>query len=279
MEWHGHLSFLKGGLRFADVVTTVSATHADEIRSDVGGFGLHESFRGLGDRLVGIRNGIDQEQWDPSADKLIAARYSVADLAPKARCKEELQLACRLPRADVPLFAMSARMVRQKGIDLILASRAVRDLRAQFVFMGQGEAGYESGLAALAAEMPQRIATRTTFCDRFERRLISGADFLLMPSLYEPCGLTQMRAQRYGTLPVARRTGGLAETIADGRTGFLFDDFSVESFDDAIARAAAIHARPGELRERMALAMEADFSWSRPLAEYDEVYRRAMAAR
>lgn len=279
MEWHGNLSFLKGALKFADIVTTVSETHADEIRSEVGGFGLHDAFRSLGDRLVGIRNGIDQRRWDPATDREIPARFHVADLRGKARCKADLQLAGRLPRAEVPLFAMSARMVRQKGVDLVLGSRAVRESKAQFVFLGQGEPGYEAALGTLAQELPGRVAARTSFCDRFEHQLLAGADYLLMPSLYEPCGLTQMRAQRYGTLPVARRVGGLAETVEDGATGFLFDDFSVEGLDGAVERAIVAFRNPGEHAERMVRAMGRDFSWQRPLAQYDEVYRRAMAAR
>lgn len=279
MEWYGQLSYLKGGLRFADVVTTVSATHADEIRSDVGGFGLHDAFRALGDRLVGIRNGIDNRRWDPEIDDDIPARYGPAAPDGKRRCKHELQLASRLPPLDVPLFAMSARLVKQKGIDLILASRVVRDASAQFVFLGQGEPNYETALSDLAREYPQRIALRTNFADRFEHQLLAGADFLLMPSLYEPCGLTQMRAQRYGTLPVARRVGGLAETIVDGETGFLFDAFTAADLDDALERAQALHAEPAAHRVRAAAAMCRDFSWTEPLALYDEVYRRALAAR
>ncbi len=279
MEWYGQLSYLKGGLRYADVVTTVSATHATEICSEMGGFGLQEVFRSLGDRFVGIRNGIDHAHWNPERDPEIPASFSPSRPNGKERCKAELQLGNRLPRTDVPLFAMSARMVHQKGLDLVLGSRVVRESDAQFVFLGQGEPRYEEGLASLAAAQPNRIAVRSQFTDRVEHRLLAGADFLLMPSLYEPCGLTQMRAQRYGTLPVARRVGGLAETIVDGETGFLFDGYSTDELDRALERAMALHANPAALKRRAVDAMCRDFSWSEPLAAYDRVYERALASR
>ena len=279
MEFYGRLSFLKGGLRYADVVTTVSETHASEMKTDVGGFGLQDVFRGLGDRLVGIRNGIDPDHWDPSSDREIAAHYGPTAFSGKSRCKAELQLATRLPRLDVPVFAMSARLVHQKGIDLLLGSQVLRESHAQFIFLGQGEPHYELALLDLARAIPHRIVSRTTFSDRFEHQLLAGADFLLMPSLYEPCGLTQMRAQRYGTLPIARRVGGLAETVHDGETGFLFDGFNVPDLDHALRRALDLFEDKAALRRRAVDAMCRDFSWSRPLAAYDSVYRRALAAR
>jgi starch synthase len=279
MEFYGRLSFLKGGLRYADIVTTVSETHASEMRTEVGGFGLQDVFRRLGDRFVGIRNGIDPGYWDPGMDAQIAAHFGPTALSGKSRCKAELQLASRLPRADVPVFALSARLVHQKGIDLLLGSDVVRTSQAQFIFHGEGELHYEQSLIALAQEHPNRIHTRITFSERFEHQLLAGADFLLMPSQYEPCGLTQMRAQRYGTLPVARRVGGLAETVVDEETGFLFDTFSVPDLDQALQRAISLYAEPRALRRRAVDAMCRDFSWSRPLAAYDEVYRKALSSR
>ena len=279
MEFYGQLSFLKGGLRYADVVTTVSETHAHEMRTDVGGFGLQDVFRGLGDRFVGIRNGIDPDAWDPSADRELAAHFGPTAFSGKSRCKAELQLAAKLPRLDVPVVALSARLVHQKGIDLVLASQVIRESSAQFIFHGEGEPRYERALVELAAQHPQRIHTRTTFSDRFEHQLLAGADFLLMPSLYEPCGLTQMRAQRYGTLPIARRVGGLAETVVDYETGFLFERFCAEDLDGALSRALVLYRDTAALSRRAVDAMCRDFSWSRPLSAYDEVYRKALAPR
>ncbi|MGH7528912.1 MAG: glycogen synthase, partial [Gemmatimonadales bacterium] len=242
MEWYGRLNLLKGGLVFADMVTTVSPTHALELLTEVGGFGLHYVFQNLGDRLVGIRNGIDVCEWDPSRDEAIAARYDPDDLAGKVRCKAALQDAWGLPQqADTPVFAMSARLVAQKGMDQIVASRSLRAVDGQFVFLGSGEAQFEDALRDLAARYPDRVAVNTAFTDAREHRLLAGADFLVMPSLYEPCGLTQMRAQRYGALPLARRVGGLADTIADGETGILYEAYSPAAFDAAVQRAVRLY--------------------------------------
>jgi starch synthase len=262
------------------MVTTVSPTHAAELRSEVGGFGLHDVFQRLGERLVGIRNGIDTVEWDPATDKEITARYGPDDLSGKPKCKAALQRAWGLPqRARVPVFGMSARMVTQKGLDIIIGSESVRTADAQFVFLGAGEERLEQGLRALAAEMPTRIGVNTAFTDRLEHRLLAGADFLLMPSLYEPCGLTQMRAQRYGALPLGRRVGGLADTIADGVTGFLFDEYTPAEFDRAVRRALAVYGDQPLYLEHARAAMRRDFSWTEPAAQYREVYRRALAAR
>jgi starch synthase len=280
MEWYGRLNYLKGGLKYADMVTTVSQGHAAELRSEVGGFGLHDVFRGLGDRLVGIRNGIDSVLWDPRTDREITATFSPDDLSGKPRCKAALQRAWGLPqRTKVPIFGMSARMVAQKGLDLILGCESIHTGEAQFVFLGAGEPRYEEALRALAAERPGWIGVNTDFTDRIEHRLLAGADFLLMPSLYEPCGLTQMRAQRYGALPVARRVGGLAETIADGVTGFLFDEYTSAEFDRAVRRAINVYADQPLYLEHTRAAMRRDFSWAEPAAQYGQVYQRALGAR
>ncbi len=280
MEWYGRLNYLKGGLKYADMVTTVSAGHAEEMRSEVGGFGLHHVFRELGDRFVGIRNGIDTVHWDPRTDPEITAHFGPDDLSGKPRCKAALQRAWSLPqRARVPVIGMSARMVSQKGLDLILGCESVTTGEAQFLFLGAGEPRYEEALHALAAERPGSIGVNTDFTDRIEHRLLAGADFLLMPSLYEPCGLTQMRAQRYGALPVARRVGGLAETIADGVTGFLFDEYTPAELDRAIRRATTVYTDQPLYVEHARAAMRRDFSWAEPASRYAAVYQRSLAAR
>ena len=280
MEWYGRLNYLKGGLKYADMVTTVSPTHAFELLTDVGGFGLQHSFRQLGDRLVGIRNGIDVDQWDPATDHDIPARFTPDDMSGKVRCKAELQAAWGLPRrADIPLFGMSARLVSQKGLDQIVASQSLRLLDAQFLFLGAGEAQFETALRELAARFPQRVGVNTSFTDALEHRLLAGADFLMMPSLYEPCGLTQMRAQLYGALPLARRVGGLADTIEDGVTGILYEAYSPEAFDLAIQRAVKMYQDRRLFTELARGAMRKDFSWRQPAEAYAAVYSRAAAAR
>lgn len=277
LEWYGQANLLKGGIAFSDYVITVSPTQAKELRTPGGGFGLHEVFTHLGNRLVGILNGIDQSIWTPSLDPQITRPYDPDNLEGKRRCKAALQRSFGLPqRRRVPLFGMTGRMVTQKGIDLILDADELIESDAQFVFLGSGEPKYENALTELALAAPDRIGVQLDFTDRLEHRLMAGADLFLMPSLYEPCGLTQMRAQRYGALPVARRVGGLADTIEDGETGFLFDEYSTSAFTAAALRGLHQFTQHGRWRTMMRSAMARDFSWERSAAPYISVYRRAL---
>lgn len=276
LEWYGRVNLLKGGLTFADMVVTVSPTHAQELRTAGGGFGLHEVFQWLGSRFTGITNGIDQSVWDPSQDDQITARYSIKDPANKARCKAALQRSFGLPqRRKMPLFGFTGRLVAQKGLDLLLNSHRVWTLDAQFVFLGAGDARFEQALLALAQARPRHVGVQLDFTDRMEHRLMAGADIFLMPSQYEPCGLTQLRAQRYGALPVGRRVGGIADTIDDDVTGFLFDGFTPTNFDEGISRALARFSDPAAWSVRMRAAMQRDFGWERSAERYLDVYRRA----
>ena len=280
MEWHGHANVLKVGLAFADMATTVSPTHAVELRTPNGGFGLHDHIVAMGDRFVGIINGIDYRIWDPSNDPYITATYSADDLAPKKRCKTALQRAYGLPRrARTPVFAMSARLVEQKGFDLILAPGLLTQFDAQFIFIGHGDPRYEIALKELARQAPDRIAVPLEFTERLEHRLLAGADMLLMPSQFEPCGLTQMRAQRYGTLPVARRVGGLHDTIEDGLTGFLFDGYYPAALERALRRAVQEYWEQKSWLALANCAMQVDHSWGPSAARYQELYHRAAARR
>jgi len=280
MEWYGRANVLKGGLLFTDMATTVSPGHAFELRTEAGGFGLHDTFLALHDRLVGVLNGIDVSIWDPETDPEIPSRYSARDLSGKAVCKEALQKEYGLRQdPDTLLIGMVARMVAQKGMDLILGGRAIREAEAQFIFLGSGEKRYEEGLRNLAAAYPERIAVELEFVEEKEHRVIAGADALLMPSLYEPCGLTQMRAMRYGTIPLARRVGGLENTIEDGHTGLLFDDYKPERLDWLIERAVARFRKPGTWRSTIEHSMDQDFSWERVADRYYEVYDQALEVR
>ena len=278
LEWYGKVNFLKGGLAFADFVTTVSPTQAGELRTAGGGFGLHEVFIWLAERLVGVLNGIDQRAWDPATDRQITAQYSAQNLEGKRRCKAALQRSFGLPqRRKVPLFGMTGRMVTQKGLDLILQSRELLATDAQFVFLGSGEQRYETALVELATSAPDRIGVQLDFTDRLEHRLMAGADLFLMPSLYEPCGLTQMRAQLYGSPPIVRHVGGLADTVDDEVTGFAFDPYTPEAFQDATFRALDRFSQPSKWQTIMREGMARDFSWERSVATYLDVYRRAVA--
>jgi starch synthase len=278
LEWYGKVNFLKGGLAFADFVTTVSPTQAAELRTPGGGFGLHDVFILLADRLVGVLNGIDQRAWDPDTDPLITAQYSADNLEGKRRCKAALQRSFGLPqRRKVPLFGMTGRMVTQKGLDLILQSSELLSMDAQFVFLGSGETKYETALVELATSAPDRVGVQLDFTDRLEHRLMAGADLFLMPSLYEPCGLTQMRAQRYGAPPVVRDVGGLADTVEDEVTGFSFVPYTPQAFQEATFRALDRFRHPSKWQPIVRQGMASDFSWERSVATYIDVYRRAIA--
>jgi starch synthase len=278
LEWYGKVNFLKGGMAFADMVTTVSPNQAKELRTPGGGFGLHDLFVALGERLVGVLNGIDQRVWNPATDAQITAQYSAEKLEGKRRCKAALQRSFGLPqRRRVPLFGLTGRLVTQKGLDLILGAGELLHEDAQFVFLGSGDPQYERALVDLASSAPNRVGVQLDFTDRLEHRLMAGADIFLMPSLYEPCGLTQMRAQRYGAPPVVRRVGGLADTVEDGVTGFAFDGYSPDAFQEAGFRALRCYGETAKWQAMVRRAMGRDFGWERSVDQYLEVYRRAVA--
>lgn len=277
LEWYDRVNWLKGGMAFADFVTTVSPTHAHELRTAAGGFGLHHSFIGLKDRFVGILNGIDPALWDPGTDPHLPRTYTRDDLSGKAVCKAALQRTYGFPEQErTALLGMSARLVSQKGLDLILGGQALRTSDAQFVFLGSGEPRYQAALREVAAAVPDRVAADFAFTDVREHQLLAGADVLLMPSLYEPCGITQMRAQRYGALPLGRRVGGLADTVEDEETGFLFDEYTPAALDTAIERALGLYHERDAWERHMQQAMARDFSWACSVPRYLEVYRRAL---
>lgn len=278
LEWYGRLNLLKGGAAFADAIVTVSSTHREELRTPEGGFGLHETFDARHDLFTGIRNGIDLDVWNPATDRQIAANYSAGELSGKRACKFELQRAFGLPvTAELPVVAMCARLTEQKGIDLVLGA-VPQAPNAQFIILGEGEPRYAEALASLARQHEGRVAVDLNFRDATEHALLAGADVVLIPSRFEPCGLTQMRAQRYGAIPVARRVGGLADTIRHGVTGLLFDEYSVEALTGALARALEAREHRDVWEGYMRAAMGEDFGWGQPAGRYLEVYRRAVAS-
>jgi len=284
----GRISFLKAGLLYADGLTTVSPTYAREIQTAELGFGLEGLLRERHDVLTGILNGVDTDSWDPARDPFIAQRYDAAHLARKgsnARAlRDELGLE---PRADAPLIGMVARLVEQKGADLVaaIAPALVRD-GAQLAVLGQGEAGLEQALRALATKHRGAIAVRFGFDEGLAHRIEAGADLFLMPSRFEPCGLNQLYSMRYGTPPVVRRTGGLADSVRDPdeapgseATGFVFDAPEPAALLGAVRRALAAFRDRKVWRRLQTNGMRADFSWGASARAYVEVYRRAIAAR
>ena len=289
VEFWGRLSFLKGGLQYADAITTVSPGYAREIQDEPLGFGLHGLLAARSGVLHGIANGIDVAEWDPSSDRLIAQRYDADRLTAKAFNKEALQERLGLPQEPrVPLLGMVSRLTHQKGIDLAIeVAREIVGLPAQLVVLGSGERELEAALAALAKASAQRIAVRFGYDEPLAHLIEAGADMFLMPSRFEPCGLNQMYSQRYGTPPVARATGGLADTIVDATpatladgtaTGFLFEEETPVALLAAIERAIELYREPKEWRQIQRAGMNTDFGWGTAARKYAEVYAGLLAA-
>ena len=281
LEFYGQLSFLKGGLVFADAITTVSPTYAREILTPEFGCGLDGLLRARASLLEGVANGIDAEAWDPATDARIAERYTAETLERKSANKLALQRRMQLvANARAPLFGAVCRFTAQKGVDLIAAAAdALVALPAQLCLLGQGERALEATLAATAARHPGAMAVAVGFDEDLAHLIEAGADAFLMPSRFEPCGLNQMYSQRYGTPPVARATGGLVDTIVDGETGFLFADADSAALVRAVQRAVAAYRDETKWRSLQRRAMRQDFSWSASARRYTALYSRLASAR
>ncbi len=287
LEFHGHLNFLKAGIVFSDLINTVSPTYAREIQTPYYGCGLQGVLMERSNRLFGIVNGVDYRVWDPAHDSQIAAPYSIDAIEPgKPACKADLQRRQGLPvEPRAPLIGLVARLVEQKGIELIgKAAPAILERGAQLVVLGEGDPGYHQMLEDLRRRYPDRVSLTFGFNEALAHRIEAGADLFLMPSLYEPSGLNQLYSLRYGTLPVVRATGGLADTVTDTTpgtlitntaTGFSFNAYSGDALRDAVLRALALyHDRPEAWRQVMVNAMRQDWSWERSAAEYERLYER-----
>jgi starch synthase len=276
LEFHGRISFLKGGLVHAGALTTVSPTYAREIQTAEFGAGMDGLLRQRSGVLSGILNGIDTAEWNPAADGHLAANYDASSLDQKVLNKSALQERLNLERdSRIPLIGFVGRLTHQKGVDLIAAALAeLAALPAQIALLGKGDRELEGALGAAAARHPGRVAMATGFDEPLAHLIEAGADLFLMPSRYEPCGLNQMYSQRYGTLPVARATGGLADTIRDGETGFLFERAETSSLTAAVRRAVAAWREPGRWREMQGAAMRRDFSWAAAARQYADLYSR-----
>jgi starch synthase len=276
LEFYGKLSFLKGGLVYADALTTVSPTYAREIQTEEFGCGLDGVLRERRERLRGITNGIDTDTWNPMSDPRIVERYSWTSLEKKTANKLALQRRLNLSEdAATPLAGAVCRFTHQKGVDLIAAAADdMVGLGMQLCLLGRGEREYEAALAVAAARHPANIAVAIGFNEDLAHLIEAGADLFLMPSRFEPCGLNQMYSQRYGTPPVARATGGLVDTIADGETGFLFERAESAALLDALRRALAAYRDTRRWREMQRRAMARDFSWAAPARQYADLYAR-----
>jgi starch synthase len=277
VEFYGKLSFLKAGIFYSSHITTVSSTYAQEITTPQSGCGLEGllKLRAEQGRLNGILNGID-ESWDPSTDPYLASPFAPDDWTGKRANADHVRQSFGLAVSRGPLFAVVSRLVHQKGVDLaIAATQAIVARGGQVVVTGRGEPRFEKALQSLASRHPGSVGVRIGYEEAEARRMYAGSDFLLMPSRFEPCGLSQMYAQRFGSLPIAHKTGGLADTIEDGVTGFLFGEMSLYGFLDAIRRGLDAFGSQARLAEMRRAAMKRPQGWTQAASKYRDVYRRA----
>jgi len=279
----GKINPLRHGIMYADAITTVSPTHAREICTDQYGMGLQDTLRVRGDALTGILNGVDYETWDPRNDRYLPEHYGPGTLSIKAGLKRALIERLGLSvSATAPLAGIVSRLAAQKGIELMFESlpQVLQWRELGFIALGSGEPQYERFLVELERRFPGRVAFRQGYDDELSHWIEAGCDMFLMPSLYEPCGLNQMYSLRYGTVPIVRRTGGLADSVAhydpasgEG-TGIVFNDFNTEGLEWALNMALDLYAQPEHWRHAVRNGMAKDFSWEKQGGKYVEIYRR-----
>jgi starch synthase len=284
LEYYGQMSFLKSGIAYANAITTVSPTYAQEIQSEPQGSGLHGLLTYRRAHLSGILNGIDTALWDPARDPYLARNYGPSTLSNKLHNKRAVQLRAGLPPVDEPLLAAISRLTGQKGIDrLIEIAPALAANSRQLIVLGRGEPGYERALCELATAYPENIAVALEFDEPYAHLIEAGADVLLMPSRFEPCGMNQMYSQRYGTVPVVRATGGLADSVQDATTpdgaGFVYTEDSGAALLAAIERAMEVFGERKAWRRVQLNGMRRDFGWKASAARYLDIYRRVTTAR
>jgi starch synthase len=289
LEVHGNFSFIKGGLVFADWITTVSPTYAEEIRTEEFGYGLEGLLEHRTDRLAGVLNGIDYQIWNPARDSHIEHNYDINSFDRKRDNKLALQSELGLEEnSNAMLFGNIGRIVEQKGIDLIIEimPEMMKQEDVQLVILGSGEEHLEQALEIAIQKYPGRCALVIGYDEHLAHRIEAASDSFLMPSRFEPCGLNQLFSLRYGTVPIVNRTGGLADTVVDlnpasmlnkTATGFVFDQADAGSMLDTVNRAIEYFRRPGQWWEKLAIhGMKQDFSWDSSAAHYLEIYTNAM---
>jgi len=283
LEFFGNVSFLKGALVYSDFITTVSKKYSQEIQTTEFGFGLEGVLKDRAQKLTGILNGVDYDEWNPETDRFIAAHYNAEDLSGKQQCKQDLLISFGMPSADpnLPVIAIVSRFAAQKGFDLI--GQIIDRLSLEEVLLtvlGSGDKLYEEMFLRLARRAPHKIAVRIAYDNVLAHKIEAGADMFLMPSRYEPCGLSQIYSLRYGTVPIVRSTGGLDDTIDpwDTRTkkgtGFKFQEYSGDALLRTIHQAIQVYRDPPSWQKLMRNAMSKDFSWRVSAREYIRVYER-----
>jgi starch synthase len=283
LEYYEQVNFLKGGILFADRVTTVSPRYATEIQTPEFGCGLDGVVQTRADDIVGLLNGVDTAVWSPGIDALLPARYTAADLGGKQACRAALLKKARFAQKfHGPVFGMVCRFTGQKGLDLLLANRAFfLEQDCRLVVLGSGDKRYETELAALAAQAPNKVSLSVRHDEAMSHLIEAGSDFFIMPSLFEPCGLNQMYSQLYGTVPVVSRVGGLADTVTDADeqpdsgTGLMCEPTEA-SLRDALERALKLFADQPRMAAVQQRGMERDFSWNIAAEGYENLYRNSL---
>jgi starch synthase len=284
-EFYKHLNCLKAGIAFADEITTVSPRYAREITTEEYGCGLDDLLRKRRDRLFGILNGVDYEEWNTTSNPHLPKPFSVSRLAGKTANKLALQTELGLPVAkDIPLFGTISRLAEQKGVDIQLgALEEMLRANLQFVLLGSGSPAFERGYEDLARRFPDKVSVVVGYNEKLAHRIEAGCDFFLMPSRFEPSGLNQMYSLRYGTIPVVRATGGLDDSVIDytqdpkRANGIKFQEYSARALAKAMRKSLALYELPQLLRRFRRNAMKADFSWEQTVEEYLKIYELASA--
>lgn len=283
LEFYGKVNFMKAGLHYADRITTVSPSYAREIQTPEFGFGMDGVLRSRASELTGILNGIDPSIWNPRSDMNIAARYSVKYMAGKAICKTALRKELGLELRKGPVFSVISRLTAQKGLDLVIAVLPeLIERGGQLVLLGTGEPDLEASLGEVATRYPGEAVVKLVYDEMLAHRIIAGSDMILVPSRFEPCGLTQMYGLAYGTLPLVRRVGGLADTVCDASpdnlaastaTGFSFESATVGELREAVRRAFALWEKPHQWAKVRCAGMLQDFGWGPSARRYLDLYR------
>ena len=286
IEFYGQMSFIKGGLAFADAITTVSQSYAQEIQTMEFGCGLDGLLRARTKDLTGVLNGIDVEEWNPGSDKLITHNYHRRTINQKVNNKTALQAQLGLPMdKSIPVLGFIGRLVEQKGVDLILDQmNELLTLDCQLVILGSGFASYEQALKNIAEQHPHKVSVTIGYSETFAHQIEASADLFLMPSLFEPCGLNQMYSLRYGTLPIVNAVGGLRDTViekpfddigSDGN-GFVFHLPTAEDLHATIKRALSCYQQPTVWKKIQQNGMSQDFSWEKSAERYEEIYTKVL---
>jgi starch synthase len=283
LEFYGRLNFMKAGLLYSDLINSVSETYAKEILKKENGFGLDGVLRKRQSDLYGIINGVDYNEWDPAKDSLIPERYDIDNMKGKAGNKNELLKITGLNSNNLPLMGLVGRLSSQKGLELLYNSLdELSNMGVNVILLGKGDDYYQNLFLAASEKYRGRVFFKIGFDEALAHLIYAGCDFFLMPSRYEPCGLGQLIAMKYGTIPIARRTGGLADSIQDYNhilskgTGFLFSDYTPSAMQDAVKRALCVFTDNERMKKIIINAMKSDFSWKSSADKYLELYRKAI---